>query len=415
MKIKFLFMALIGISGCTGGEKIHLKPETSSPAVTEHNGLQQLHNDRFYVLKDKTDNRKDISPMVMDIGTVPNVAVNSTNPLQVERPSADERAAHDEVIRQVNELRAAGGLAPVVADDSLTAQAEIQAKELKETSFGHRRADGSKDQDPKYVKRGYVYPNVGGSYESPTAVVKGWRESPPHYANIMDPARRLVGVGFYHDPITYKSSWSRDGKERYVSNWVLMLANADTESIYSLTPQAPEISGDGVRQKLSGLDVKDVAGKVIELSNGYRVAFRGNSDRQAYGQIEKDGMPRAYVNIGQPYLPDIRDNFSATYRGKAIGDLDGIATTADVNAQVNFGSGAKTLNLQLENSQLNGVNRANLDFSDQLQWNGDHNRFEGSTGNFARFYGSYASEIGGQFHRETEQKVHQGAYGAVVR
>lgn len=413
MKKSILVICMLAaLGGCGGDNGKSITPADDHGGKGSNARYQELNNKYFYALKDKTDN-PTASPLVMDIGEVPGTAVATNNPLTVERPSADETAAMQEVIRRVNALRAEQGREPVAWDDSLTAYAEVRAQELKQ-GFSHKRPDGSSDQDPRYVTRGYVYPNIGSNYETPEEVVEGWKNSPGHYVNIMNPEHRKVGVGYHHDPSTYSSG---DSKEGYldVANWVLVLGDGNTQSIYNLTAASPEISVDGVRQKLGGITVSGARGKVIPLANGYQLSFRGYSDSQAYGQIEKGGTPLAYVNIGQPYLPKETDRFSATYKGKSIGDWAGVPTTADVTARVDFQVNNKSMALTLDNTMLNGQPHKALDFSDTLHWNTAHHRFEAAKDNYARFYGPYASEVGGQFKHDVENKNYQGAYGAVIQ
>ena len=64
-------------------------------------------------------------------------------------------------------------------------------------------------------------------------------------------------------------------------------------------------------------------------------------------------------------------------------------------------------------------------FSDQLQWNSEHQRFEGAIpGNHASFYGPNGEEIGGQYNQPATRNYTgipgtwkdpyvRGAYGAV--
>ena len=106
MKKSILVICMLAaLGGCGGGNEQSITPADDHGGKGSNARYQELNNKYFYALKDKTDN-PTASPLVMDIGEVPGTAVATNNPLTVERPSADETAAMQEVIRRVNALRA---------------------------------------------------------------------------------------------------------------------------------------------------------------------------------------------------------------------------------------------------------------------------------------------------------------------
>ena len=129
-----------------------------------------------------------------------------------------------------------------------------------------------------------------------------------------------------------------------------------------------------------------------------------------------------HFNLGHATGYPSRDpDFRATYRGVA----EGIWGTSEANGDVEAKIFGKRMDLTVSNitdgRAFPGVNG----FSDQLQWNSEHQRFEGAIpGNHASFYGPNGEEIGGQYNQPTTRNytgipgtwdapyIH-GAYGAV--
>ncbi|MBQ9326145.1 MAG: hypothetical protein IJ246_10250 [Clostridia bacterium] len=102
-----------------------------------------------------------------------------------------------EILRLVNEARNAAGLSSLVLDPTLTAAARVRASEITSV-YDHVRPDGrdcfSVLSD---VGRGFemAAENIAMGQKTPAQVFRAWMESPGHYANIMDPALRRIGIG----------------------------------------------------------------------------------------------------------------------------------------------------------------------------------------------------------------------------
>ena len=111
--------------------------------------------------------------------------------------SADAYAV--EVVRLVNEERAKQGLSALRMDASVTAAAQVRAREIVST-FSHTRPDGRKcftaleEAGVRYRGAGE---NIAYGQPSPAAVVNAWMNSPGHRANILNANFTTIGVGHH--------------------------------------------------------------------------------------------------------------------------------------------------------------------------------------------------------------------------
>jgi uncharacterized protein YkwD len=116
------------------------------------------------------------------------------------------------MLAQVNAIRAANGVGPVLICTSLNRSARAYATEMDSSrSFGHTGADGSTLWD-RVVKRGYrgrlAGENLGAGQRTVAQVMEQWRRSPAHFAVMTDPRFRNVGFGFVSDPSgRYPTYW----------------------------------------------------------------------------------------------------------------------------------------------------------------------------------------------------------------
>jgi uncharacterized protein YkwD len=99
----------------------------------------------------------------------------------------------------VNQYRASNGLPALTVDATVSGLArEHSAAMAKAGQLGH-------DDFPSRVKRsGYsmCVENVGWNYRSPQGQFDGWRESPGHNRNMLDPKVDHVGIGIVGDYVT---------------------------------------------------------------------------------------------------------------------------------------------------------------------------------------------------------------------
>lgn len=129
------------------------------------------------------------------------IIVLATLVLPLIRPpsAAAQNSAAAEVLRLVNELRAAQGLPPFQLNSALTAAAQGHAEWMAaNVSYTHTGAGGSRPQDRANAAgySGYVSENiVGGTSMTPARGVEWWRNSSIHYRTMTSTRHSEAGVG----------------------------------------------------------------------------------------------------------------------------------------------------------------------------------------------------------------------------
>lgn len=126
-------------------------------------------------------------------------------------PAADESRAA--VIAAINAIRTGLGLSPVTANPRLQAAAQGHACDSAARGrMDHRSSDGRQMQD-RVDAQGYDWrelaENIALGQRSPTEVVRGWLQSPPHRKNMMMRRAEEAGIGIAVQP---------DGKIHWVLN-----------------------------------------------------------------------------------------------------------------------------------------------------------------------------------------------------
>lgn len=115
--------------------------------------------------------------------------------------SSSQSTFEDEVLRLVNEQRAANGLSKFTTDSKLTQVAKTRAKELTQ-EYSHTRPDGT-SCFTAFSEVGIYYSsageNIAEGYKTPESVVEGWMNSEGHRANILNPKFSKMGVGYAED------------------------------------------------------------------------------------------------------------------------------------------------------------------------------------------------------------------------
>lgn len=111
--------------------------------------------------------------------------------------AADSIGDESRFVNKINEVRASEGLAPLSLDAELTAQARIWAEQLRADDNLSHANDLSIGVTANWTKLGE---NVGvGPEDQLDALFEAFVASPDHYANLMDPDFRFVGVGVVYD------------------------------------------------------------------------------------------------------------------------------------------------------------------------------------------------------------------------
>lgn len=124
-----------------------------------------------------------------------------------DRPALSVRTPRtEEVLRLVNEERAALHLGPLRRSPLLDAAADVRAQDMAARDyFAHISPDGVTPGD-QVLAAGYQAllcgENIASGYSSARDVVKAWMSSPSHRANILEPRYREIGIAYSEAPGT---------------------------------------------------------------------------------------------------------------------------------------------------------------------------------------------------------------------
>lgn len=105
-------------------------------------------------------------------------------PKPIQKPS--ERTP---LIVLINEARSEKHVAPLAADPSLDTTARLKAEDMAAKNYyGHDPNDGTQWDTIIKANRAdsFVSENIARCYNSSEEEVEAWRQSPDHYANLMD-------------------------------------------------------------------------------------------------------------------------------------------------------------------------------------------------------------------------------------
>lgn len=133
-----------------------------------------------------------------------NAQSNTTSP-QNNGSSSGQQSNRELVLQYTNEIRQAAGASNLALDTNLSAMADIRAQEIVQ-SFAHTRPNGTpfyslaKEMNISY---GSIGENIAYGYSTAAAVVEAWKNSPGHYANMVNTKFNKLGVGIYIVNNTY--------------------------------------------------------------------------------------------------------------------------------------------------------------------------------------------------------------------
>jgi hypothetical protein len=105
----------------------------------------------------------------------------------------------DAIIEETNAVRAKEGEAPLRTDDQLGVSATLKAADMRDWQyFAHTSPSGIGVAD--MIRLGgyeflYAGENLAIGFGTAADVVRAWRESPTHYANLVHPVFQDIGVG----------------------------------------------------------------------------------------------------------------------------------------------------------------------------------------------------------------------------
>jgi uncharacterized protein YkwD len=147
------------------------------------------------------------------------VAFAATGILLAQAPTVTDAAmtaAEQQVLQLINEERARNGLGPLVATETLDAAAAWLAADLSTIDgLDHTDTQGRDLRDRlnafDYPSNSTIRENIAAGYATPESVVKGWINSPGHYANILADEAEAAGIALYEAPgTTYRYFWVID-------------------------------------------------------------------------------------------------------------------------------------------------------------------------------------------------------------
>jgi uncharacterized protein YkwD len=133
--------------------------------------------------------------------------------MATEDAKVDAKAAQS----MISGFRRNNGLGIVILDDKLMKLAEEQARAMaSKNRFEHDAAGPFQ----KRIKRGYdakvAVENIGAGYHTLAEAFSGWRDSPPHRANMLHGGVTKMGIAAVYSP-----------KSKYKVFWALILATPD--------------------------------------------------------------------------------------------------------------------------------------------------------------------------------------------
>jgi hypothetical protein len=131
--------------------------------------------------------------------------------LQLSARNPEWEPAVDAIVSLTNELRKEHSLGPLKVDKKLRRAAEYFAAYMAGTNKFSHDADGNRPAD-RVALFGYkacitaeniAYQEKPGGFkpaELAKLIVEGWKKSPEHLANMLDPDLTEIGVAVGHDP-----------------------------------------------------------------------------------------------------------------------------------------------------------------------------------------------------------------------
>ncbi len=175
-----------------------------------------------------------------------------------------------EVVRLLNEERAAVGRSPLIVENRLTNAAGEHAQWMADNdTIDHYRGspgDPMYDAGDRATAAGYNWTHIGeavaGGYPTPEAVVQAWRNSSGHWLQLGSTSYRDIGVGYVYDDSPGKKSvhyWCVDvGNTTSDPEPLARDLDSDAEGVTSLA--AADVDRDGDMDLVAALaDLDTVA------------------------------------------------------------------------------------------------------------------------------------------------------------
>jgi uncharacterized protein YkwD len=119
----------------------------------------------------------------------------------------DAKAARD----MISIYRRNNGMQTLTVDPTLQKIAEAQVKAMAEADQLSHTVDGSLMSriDRTGYKNTMAVENISAGYHTLAEAFSGWRQSPPHNANMLNPAMKRMGIATAYAPQSkYKVFWA---------------------------------------------------------------------------------------------------------------------------------------------------------------------------------------------------------------
>jgi len=141
--------------------------------------------------------------------------VLATGPCVPPRPASALDAEELKLVQLINQYRQQNGLAPLTLSPTLSAAAYWKSADMLANSyFAHddlARSWSQRIADCGYTAAATIAENLAEGTRDAASTLAMWQNSPPHNANLLDPAMRAIGVGRAGDPSSqYTWYWTAD-------------------------------------------------------------------------------------------------------------------------------------------------------------------------------------------------------------
>ncbi|GAP07430.1 cysteine-rich secretory protein family [Anaerolinea thermolimosa] len=135
--------------------------------------------------------------------------------------SVQNAAFEQRMLELVNQVRAENNLPPLKRNSDLDRSARAHARDVHDDRYFYHdtydRVQGRLVYVCSWSERiGLYYPgtaegeNVAGGFDTPEEAMQAWMGSSGHRANLLNPAFREIGIGFYSGPNAHHSYWVQD-------------------------------------------------------------------------------------------------------------------------------------------------------------------------------------------------------------
>lgn len=163
--------------------------------------------------------------------TQPTAPLPSTPSVYQSQSIVGARLDKQAAVAMVSELRRGQGLGPVTLDPALNALAEEQATAMARADKLSHEVKGSFKQRiaASGYRNGGMWENIGAGHDTLADAFTGWRSSPPHLRNMLQPKAARMGIAAVRAP-----------GSRYQVFWALELA--DPNDPRPMASAAPEIT-----------------------------------------------------------------------------------------------------------------------------------------------------------------------------